>query len=469
MTGVAAPAGDAHGDLAERLAELPFELAHAGLPRVPGDDGVQGVVGDDHLAVLEAVAAHLPLEQVVAGDGDLLVLGVAVDADQLEAVEQRPGDRLEHVGGGDEQHVGEVEVDLQVVVAERVVLRRVEHLEQGRRRVAAPVAADLVHLVEQHDRVHRAGLRHGPDDPPGLRTDVGAAVSTDLGLVAHAAEGDADELATEGAGHRLAERGLADTWRSDQGQDGAGLAARRPDVFDPALLAELAHREQLDDALLHLVEAGVVGVEGGARHVHVELVGGALGPREPEHGVEPALDPAALHVLLGHPLEAAELLAERSHHLVGHAGGLERVDALAIVVGGLAVVLVAELLADGVHLAPEDVLALLLVEAVADLVADLLRELALGQGLLGPPEHQPHPLGDVDRLEELDLPLEGELRPPTDQVGQAARVVGVDRAQDAAHLPVTERARTGPRAWRAARRRGPWPRRRRDAPSPARR
>ena len=88
-------------------------------------------------------------EQVVAGDGDLLVLGVAVEPDDLHAVEQRAGDGLEHVGGGEEQHVGQVEVDLEVVVAERVVLRRVEHLEQRRRRVAPPVGAELVDLVEQ--------------------------------------------------------------------------------------------------------------------------------------------------------------------------------------------------------------------------------------------------------------------------------------------------------------------------------
>ena len=69
-----------------------------------------------------------------------------------------PGIGVEHVGRGEEQHVGQVEVDLQVVVAERVVLRRVEHLEQRRGRVAAPVGADLVDLVEQDDRVHRAGL-----------------------------------------------------------------------------------------------------------------------------------------------------------------------------------------------------------------------------------------------------------------------------------------------------------------------
>ena len=103
--------------------------------------------------------------------------------------------------------------------------------------------------------------------------------------------------------------------------------------------------------------------------VDVELVVGALGPRQAEHGVEPALDPAALHVLLGHALEAAELLAQGPDDVLGHAGRLEGVDAGAVVVGRLALgVVVAELLADGVHLAAEQELALLLVDALADVV-----------------------------------------------------------------------------------------------------
>ena len=127
-------------------------------------------------------------QQVVAGDGDLLLLGVAVERDQLHPVQQRAGDGLDHVGGGQEQHVGQVEVDLQVVVAERVVLRRVEHLEQGRGRVAGVADGQLVDLVEQHDRVHRTGLAQRPDDAAGQRADVGAPVAADLGLVADAAE-----------------------------------------------------------------------------------------------------------------------------------------------------------------------------------------------------------------------------------------------------------------------------------------
>ena len=399
---------------------------------------MQGVVGDVHLRRLEAVADHLPRQQVVAGDGDLLVLGVAVERDELQAVQQRPGDRLEHVGRGDEEHIGEVEVDLEVVVAERVVLRRVEDLEQRGRRIAAPVAADLVDLVEEHDGVHRAGLGDGSDDATGLRPDVGAAMAADLRLVAHAAEGDPHEAATEGAGDRLAQRGLADARRADQREDGAGLAASGADLFDAALLPQLAHREQLHDPLLHLVEAGVVGIERGARRVDVELVGGALGPRETEDRVEPTLDPPALHVLLGHALEPAELLAQRPHHLVGDPGGFEGVDAVAVVVHGLAVVLVAELLADGLHLPAQDVLALLLVEPVADLMADLVGQLPLRQRVLRPAEHEPHPLGDVDRLEQLDLLLGRQLGPPPDQVGEAAGVVGIDAPQDAADLPVAE-------------------------------
>ena len=117
-----------------------------------------------------------------------------------------------------------------------------------------------------------------------------------------------------------------------------GLRRAVPSSSMPALGPQLADGEQLDDALLHLVEAGVVGVEGGAGHVDVELVVGALGPRQVEHGVEPALDPAVLHVLLGHALEAAELLAQGPHDVVGDAGGLEGVDARAVVVGRLAVV-----------------------------------------------------------------------------------------------------------------------------------
>ena len=104
---------------------------------------------------------------------------------------------VEDVGGGDEQHLGQVERHVEVVVREGVVLLRVEHLEQRRGGVAAEVGAELVHLVEHEDRVLALGAAQALDDLARQRADVGAAVAADLGLVAHAAQADAVELAAQ--------------------------------------------------------------------------------------------------------------------------------------------------------------------------------------------------------------------------------------------------------------------------------
>src|SRR5205807_6388807 len=91
---------------------------------------------------------------------------------------------------------------------------------------------------------------HPLDDLAWESANVRPAMSADLGFVAHAAEGEADELAAGGAGDRLRQRGLADAGRSDEAEDRALRS------FD-----ELAHREELEDALFDLVETVVILVE----------------------------------------------------------------------------------------------------------------------------------------------------------------------------------------------------------------
>ncbi len=200
---------------------------------------------------LQAVRLELALHQVALGDLELLLFGVAGELDDLHAVAQRPRDGVEHVRRGDEHHVRQVEVDREVVVAEARVLLRVEHLEQRRRRVAVEAALpELVDLVEHQHGVLRLGAAQRLDDVARQRADVGAPVAADLGLVVHAAERDALELAAGGARDRLAERGLAHARRADEAQDRA-LAGG----------VELPHREVLEDPALDLVEAEVVLVE----------------------------------------------------------------------------------------------------------------------------------------------------------------------------------------------------------------
>ena len=188
-------------------------------------------------------------DQVLARDLHLLVLGVAGDADDLHAVHQRRRN-VERIRRGDEHHVGEIVVDLQVVIVEGVVLLGVEHLEQRRGRIAAEIGAHLVDLVEQEQRIRGLGLAHRLDDLAGHRADIGPPVAADLGLVAHAAERDAHELAAGRLGDRFAERGFADARRADEAED-------RPSQLVGALL----HGEIFDDAFLDLLQAVMIDVE----------------------------------------------------------------------------------------------------------------------------------------------------------------------------------------------------------------
>ena len=247
------------GDPARRLPadgrDLPLELAHARLARVLADDRAQPLVGERELLALEPVRLQLLRDEVLLGDAELLFLGVAGELDHVHPVEQRRRDRVELVRGADEEHLREVERKVEVVVAEGRVLLGVEHLEHRARRVAAEVGAHLVDLVDQEHRVLRLGVAERPDDRAGHRADVRPPVPADLGLVADAADRDADELAAERPRDRLAERRLADAGRADEAED-------RP--REVALL-QLRDREVLDDPLLDLVEVEVVLVEDLAR------------------------------------------------------------------------------------------------------------------------------------------------------------------------------------------------------------
>src|SRR5438093_556108 len=132
----------------------------------------------------------------------------------------------------------------------RAAFRRIEHLEQRRRRITAEVHRHLVDFVEQEDRIHRAGLLHHLNDLARKCADVGPAVAADFGLVAHPAERQPHELAVHRAGDRLRQRRLADARRSGEGEDRRlRLLHQRPDG------------EELEDPLLDLLEPVMIFVE----------------------------------------------------------------------------------------------------------------------------------------------------------------------------------------------------------------
>ncbi len=201
----------------------------------------------------------------------------------------------------------------------------------------------------------------------------------DLRLVTNATHGDAHERPAQRARDRLAQRRLADARRPDQPEDRTGAAAAGRRTQTP-VATQHAHGQEFEDAFLHVVESVVVGVQYGTRGLEVGVFGDVRAPRDVEHRVEPVAHPSLLGILRTHTLELVELLVDRGANLIGQ---VERVGPGAVLRGRVIVAL-AQLLADGVHLAAQQHLALLLVDAFGHLVADAVLELQRGQGLTRP-------------------------------------------------------------------------------------
>ena len=215
--------------------------------------------------------------------------------------------------------------------------------------------------------------------------------------------------------------------RADQGEDRPG--ALRSSAA-PRSCAQLAHRDVLGDPVLDVLETGVVGVEHLAGAGRVESLLGALGPGHGDQPVEVGADHRGLAGGIAHPLQARELLLGLLADLVGHPGLL---DLGAVLVDDRGVVL-AQLLADRLHLLAQEVLALLLLGAGLDVVADPGADLELGEPLALELQRQLEALGDVKRLEQLALLGLAEVGRVGRGVGQLAGLR--DRAQEGADAVV---------------------------------
>ena len=92
---------------------------------------------------------------------------------------------------------------------------------------------------------------------------------------------------------------------------------------DAALLAQFLIRDVLDDPVLDVLEAGVVGVEHLARVLRVQALVRALAPRHGDQPVQVGPDHARLGGLLAEALEPAELLVGLLADGLRHPGLLD--------------------------------------------------------------------------------------------------------------------------------------------------
>ena len=169
------------------------------------------------------------------------------------------------------------------MVAEARILRGIENLQKRGRGVALIVAAELIDLVEQQQRILALRLRKTGHDSTGHGSDVGLAVAADLRLIMHTAERNARKLSVERSCDRDGNRRFANAGRADKAEN-----------LPRKLGRQLPHGERLQDSLFDLFKAKVIVVENFCRRLHVQPLFCALVPREIQHEVQIVQDDGGL-------------------------------------------------------------------------------------------------------------------------------------------------------------------------------
>jgi len=214
-------------------------------------------------------------------------------------------------------------------------------------------------------------------------------MAADFRFVANAAEGNADELAPQGAGDRFAEAGLAHSRRSGEAEYGA-----------LEFLLELAHGQEFENTLLDLLQVVMVLVENLARLFQVEVVLGRAAPGQFHQPVEIG----AQHRILGgfgvHRLQSPQLLFRLAFGFGGKLRLLELLPKLGDIFG--AGVGLAEFGLDGTQLFAQEIFTLALAHLLLGLGLNAVlhrRQFQfLGQKVLDPPQ-------PVNRVDDLDQRL----------------------------------------------------------------
>ena len=222
--------------------------------------------------------------------------------------------------------------------------------------------AGLVDLVEHHHAAARAGFAQRLDDIARKRTDVGAAVAADLGLVVHPAQRHAHEFPPERLGDALAERSLAHAGRADEAQD-RSVAVR----------IELAYCEEFQDALFYHLQPEMVLAQYASCLGDVDGAGLGRLPRQLDQPVEVAAHHRVFGGAVRHALQALQFLGRLLFDFFRHLRVGDRFPEFRDF-GGIALVAFAEFLLDRFELLAQQILALALVHARLGAFVDLARQ-----------------------------------------------------------------------------------------------
>src|SRR6185436_7824043 len=121
---------DLSSNLSAHRRDLPFKTSQARFLGVLVDHHAERIVGEVDLTLRQAVFFNLFGYEMPLGNLELFLLGITAELNDLHAIAERRLNGIQHVRGGYEHHVGEIECDAEVIVAECEVLLGSENLEK---------------------------------------------------------------------------------------------------------------------------------------------------------------------------------------------------------------------------------------------------------------------------------------------------------------------------------------------------
>ena len=233
-------------------------------------------------------------------------------------------------------------------------------------------------------------------------------MAADLGLIAHAAEGDANELAPRGLGDRFAQGGLADARRADEAHDRAFHLGRA-----------LLHGQILDDPLLDLLEAIVIVIQHLLRLAQVFLNAGFNAPRDRQHPIEVVPHHSGFGRHRAHVLELFDLCIRLFAGFLAQLSLSDTGFQLGHFV--LAVFAIAQLVLNGLHLLIQIVFTLRALHLGFNTGLDLFLDLQDRHFALHQAVNLLKPLRNAERLQQVLLLLNFDAEVPGHEIGQTRR------------------------------------------------
>ena len=233
------------------------------------------------------------------------------------------------------------------MVPEFHILFPVQHLQKRGGGIALIVAADLVNLVQKHQGIAHAGLTHAFHDTARHGAHVGFPMASDFRLVPDTSQADAHVFLIQSPGHGPGNGCFAGSGRSHQTDDRAC-----------ALLRQGADSQVFQDPLLYLLQPVVILVEYLLGVFDVVIVLGHLLPGQVQQGFHIGAQHIGLLASGRHIAETLNLFVELFLYLLV---GLQSIQLFLIFVCVRHSVL-SQLLADDLHLLPENIFLLVLVD-----------------------------------------------------------------------------------------------------------